>query len=165
LWYREYAKIQGPNEGNELWQVTPTPDNGFAAAGSLFPAESGGTQDIWVFKTDSLGCLVPNCTGLGITEFNPNTGAQMIIYPNPFTNTFTINYFIPEENKKVYLPDRQTVFELKDIYGRLVYSTPLSMTINQLQIDASSLTAGVYVVSLIVDSVIISSEKIVKSEK
>jgi len=155
LWYREYAIIQGPNESNQLWQVTPTPDKGFAGAGSLFPEESGGTQDIWVFKTDSLGCLVYNCTGLGVTEFNPNAGAQLLVYPNPFKETFAINYSFPKESKKGF-------FELRDVMGRLVYSTTLSNNVRQLQVVASALKPGVYIASLILDNVKVFSEKIIK---
>ena len=155
LWYREYAVIQGPNESNQLWQVTPTPDKGFAGAGSLFPEESGGTQDIWVFKTDSLGCLVYNCTGLVVTEFNPNAGAQLLVYPNPFKEAFAINYSIPKESKK-------GVFELRDVMGGLVYSTTLSNNVRQLQVVASSLKTGVYLATFIVDGVMVSSQKIIK---
>jgi hypothetical protein len=152
LWYREYSIINGINDANEIWQVIPTPDKGFAAAGSLYP--NVGNQDIWVFKTDSMGCLVPNCN-VCITEFNPNAGAQMLIFPNPFTNAFAINYNIPAGNK-------EAVFELRDIMGKLVYSTPLTININQLQVVASSLKAGMYVGCLVVDRVVVSSEKIVK---
>jgi hypothetical protein len=154
IWYREYAVIQGIYEGNELWQVTPTTDGGFAGAGSLFPDESGGTQDIWVFKTDSMGCLVPNCH-VGITEFNPNAGAQMLVFPNPFTNAFAINYNIPKENKKA-------VFMLYDVYGKLLYQIGLTTSLNQLQVIASSLKAGMYVAVLVVDGVVVASEKVIK---
>jgi hypothetical protein len=154
LWYREYAKIQGSNEGNELWQVTSTPDGGFAGAGSLFPEVGNGTQDIWVFKTDSMGCLVPNCN-VGITEFNPNSGAQMLVYPNPFKEAFAINYFIPAGNK-------EAVFQLYDICGKLVYQIGLTTSVNQLQVVASSLKAGIYVASLVVDGVLVKTEKIIK---
>jgi hypothetical protein len=154
LWYREYAKIQGPDDANQLWHFTPTPDKGFACAGSLFPNSAGGTQDIWVFKTDSFGCLVPNCN-VGITEFNANAGAQMVVYPNPFSNAFTINYNIPKENKK-------GVFQLYDVYGKLVYQIGLTTSVNQLQVVASSLKPGIYFASLVVDGAIIKTEKIIK---
>jgi hypothetical protein len=155
LWYREYVVISGINDVNQLWQVTSTPDGGFAAAGSLYPLSAGGTQDIWVFKTDSFGCLVPNCDGLGVTEFNPNAGAQMLVFPNPFSNAFAINYNIPKESKKA-------VFQLYDVYGKLVYQIGLTTSVNQLQVVASSLKAGIYVASLVVDGAIIKTEKIIK---
>jgi hypothetical protein len=154
LWYREYAVIQGPLDINELWQVTSTPDKGFAATGFIFPRSAGGSQDIWIFKTDSMGCLVPNCH-VGITEFNPNAGAQMVVYPNPFSNAFAINYNIPKENK-------EAVFELRDIMGKLVYSTPLTINVNQLQVVASALKPGLYFASLVVDGVLVSTDKIIK---
>jgi hypothetical protein len=155
IWYREYARIQGPNEGNELRQVTPTPDGGFAGAGTLWPNESGGGQDIWIFKTDSMGCLVPNCN-VGITEFNPNAGAQMLVYPNPFKEAFAINYNIPKESK-------EGVFELRDVMGNLVYSTPLTLNVNQLQVVASSLKSGVYIAGFIIDDTLVKTEKIIKN--
>jgi len=154
MWYREYAIIQGPLDVNQLFQVTPTPDKGFAAAGYLYPISSGGSQDIWIFKTDSMGCLVPNCH-VGITEFNPNAGAQMLIYPNPFSNSFSINYNIPKENK-------EAVFMLYDVYGKLVYQIGLTTSVNQLQVVASSLKAGVFFASLVVDGVLVSTDKIIK---
>jgi hypothetical protein len=155
LWYREYVVIDGINDRNQLYQVTPTPDKGFAAAGSLYPNSSGGGQDIWVFKTDSMGCLVPYCDGVGITEFNTNAGAQMVVYPNPFTNAFAINYNIPAGNK-------EAVFQLYDIYGKLVYQTGLTTNVNQLQVVASSLKAGMYVACLVVDGKKIASQIIIK---
>ena len=96
-----------------------------------------------------------NCTGIGITEFNPNAGAQMVVYPNPFKEAFAINYSIPKESKK-------GVFELRDVMGRLVYSTTLNNNLRQLQVVASGLKAGMYVAAFIVDGVMVSSEKIVK---
>jgi hypothetical protein len=155
IWYREYAIIQGPLDANQLWHFTPTPDGGFAGAGSLYPLSSGGTQDIWVFKTDSMGCLVPNCH-VGLTEFNPNAGAKMLVFPNPFSNAFAINYNIPKESNK-------GVFELRDIMGKLVYSTPLTINVNQLQVVASALKPGLYFASLVVDGVLVSTEKLIKN--
>ena len=154
LWYKEYAIIQGPQDANQLWHFSPTPDKGFACAGYLYPNSSGGPDDIWVFKTDSMGCLVPNCH-VGITEFNPNAGAQMVVYPNPFKEAFAINYNLPKESKK-------GVFKLRDVFGKLIYSTPLSMNVNQLQVVASSLKAGMYVATFIVDGTMICSQKIIK---
>jgi hypothetical protein len=151
LWYREYAYLQLNEAFNTLKAVDLTNDKGFVASGTLF----AGTQDIWVIKTDSIGCLVPNCDGVSITEFNPAAGAQMLIYPNPFNEAFAIKYFIPAENK-------EAVFQLYDIYGKLVYQTGLTKEVRQLQVVASSLKAGMYIASLVVDRVVVCSEKVIK---
>jgi hypothetical protein len=156
LWYREYTVIDGVNDANQLWHFTPTPDKGFAAAGSLYPNSSGGGQDIWVFKTDSMGCLVPNCDGVGISEFNTNKSeAQMLIYPNPFKEAFAINYYIPKENQSA-------VFKLFDIYGKLVYETGLTKEVRQLQVVAGTLKPGLYIANLVIDKVVKQSVKLVK---
>jgi hypothetical protein len=156
VWYREYAKIQGLNEANELNQVSTTSDKGFIAAGSLFPQPGNGGQDIWVFKTDSFGCLVPGCY-VGITEFNPIAGAQMVVFPNPFSSAFAINYFIPAGNK-------EAVFQLFDIYGKLVYQTSLTKELKQLQVLVGTLKTGVYIAHLEVDGKKICSQRIIKSD-
>jgi len=78
-----------------------------------------------------------------------------LVYPNPFKETFAINYSFPKESKKGF-------FELRDVMGRLVYSTPLNTNINQLQVVASSLKAGLYIATFIVDGVMVCSEKIIK---
>jgi hypothetical protein len=140
LWYREYARLQDSEDWNELRQVAPTLDKGFVGVGTLWPNGSGGGQDVWLFKTDSVGCLIPDCN-IGISEFNPNAGAQMLIYPNPFKEAFAINYNIPKESKK-------GVFELRDLMGRLVYSTGLNNNVKQLQVVASSLKAGICIAVL-----------------
>jgi hypothetical protein len=156
IWYREYVIIPGAHEVNEIWQVTPTPDKGFACAGSLYPTESGGSQDIWIFKTDSMGCLVPNCDGVVLTEFNTNISVgQMVVFPNPFKDAFALNYSIPKENKTA-------IFQLYDIYGKLVYQIGLTTSVNQLQVVASSLKAGMYVACLVVDGKKIASQIIIK---
>ena len=153
IWYREYAYLLGPGDANELRQVTPTPDNGFACTGTLWPET--GEQDVWLFKTDSAGCLIPRCD-IGITEFNPNAGAQMLIYPNPFKEAFAINYNIPKESKK-------GVFMLYDIYGKLIYQVGLNTSINQLQVVANKLESGIYVANLLIDGVLEKSLKLVKN--
>jgi len=88
-------------------------------------------------------------------KFTPAAGAQMLIYPNPFKEAFAINYYIPKESKTV-------VFQLYDVYGRLVYSTPFTLNVNQLQVVAGALKPGFYFASLIVDGVLVSTEKIIK---
>jgi hypothetical protein len=152
IWYREYTFLTGSNDNQELRQVTQMPDKGFAAVGTMY--SETGEQDAWLFKTDSLGCLVSGCD-VGISEFNPNAGAQMLIYPNPFREAFAINYNIPKESKK-------GVFMLYDIYGKLIYQVGLNTSINQLQVVANKLVSGVYMASLVIDGIIVKSEKIIK---
>jgi hypothetical protein len=97
----------------------------------------------------------PTCetTSIGIEEIINKD--KMLIYPNPFNEAFAINYNIPKESKK-------GVFELYDVYGRLVYTTSLSNNVNQLQVVASSLKSGIYVASFVVDGIMICTKKILK---
>jgi len=90
LWYREYANYVHDEVFNYLWDMSLTKDKGIVAAGTIYPNSTGGTQDVWVIKTDSFGCLESDCT-VGVTEIKGNKG--MAIYPNPARDkiTFQIN--------------------------------------------------------------------------
>jgi hypothetical protein len=51
---------------------------------------------------------------------------------------------------------------LRDLMGRLVYSTGLINNVRQLQVVATSLKAGIFVATFIVDGAIVCSQKIIK---
>ena len=91
-----------------------------------------------------------------ISKNIPSSYSLNQIYPNPFNNAFAINYNIPKGSK-------MGVFELRDVMGYLIYSTPLTINVNQLQVVASSLKPGVYFASLIVDGGLVKTEKVVKN--
>ena len=51
-----------------FFDVLPTADNGCIAAGVAYnpvnaPYPPGHSQDTWVVKVDSMGCVVPGCDG------------------------------------------------------------------------------------------------------
>lgn len=71
-----------------FYDVLPTADGGFIAAGAAYFSASGNnpqgiSQDTWVVKVDSLGCIVPGCNNVGITEQATNLLDALSIYPNP----------------------------------------------------------------------------------
>ncbi|MDX9750685.1 MAG: T9SS type A sorting domain-containing protein [Flavobacteriales bacterium] len=71
-----------------FYDVLPTPDGGFIAAGAAYnpvggPYPPGYSQDTWVVKVDGNGCIVPGCNSTGITEQATNLLGAISIYPNP----------------------------------------------------------------------------------
>ncbi|MCB0784064.1 MAG: hypothetical protein KDC02_07555, partial [Flavobacteriales bacterium] len=68
LWMREYFyydSLMTDGEGT-LRDVQPTPDGGFVAVGAAYGSISGNnppglSQDVWVLKVDSMGCVQPGC--------------------------------------------------------------------------------------------------------
>jgi hypothetical protein len=75
--------------------------------------------------------------------------------PNPFGDRTLIRYFIPE---------KANIAEIKitNLEGQLIRSIPLeTMGPGQVQIDATNLSAGMYLYSLLVDGQLIATEKMV----
>jgi hypothetical protein len=87
IWYREYFKKEGANCLNLLSDIIQSKDKGFVATGGVNQSVSGSTQDAWVIKTDSMGCLIPGCY-VGIKEIVNNN--EVLIYPNPTQNRITV---------------------------------------------------------------------------
>ncbi len=74
----------------ELNDVIPTPDGGFIACGYTIGAYTGPyppsySQDVWVVKVDSLGCIIPGCDDFStaITVQATNLKDALTVFPNP----------------------------------------------------------------------------------
>ena len=75
--------------------------------------------------------------------------------PNPFSNTTTIEYYIPIETSNANL----YVFNLT---GELLQSYPISSFGNgQVIVSGSTLNAGMYIYSLVVDEQIVATKRMV----
>ncbi|MBS1937332.1 MAG: hypothetical protein JSS84_05920, partial [Bacteroidetes bacterium] len=90
LWMRNYAYHDNViDQGTgRFWDVLPTADGGCIAAGVAYnpfggPYPPGYSQDAWVVKVDSMGCIVPGCDGVGITEQVTNLAGALKLWPNP----------------------------------------------------------------------------------
>jgi hypothetical protein len=133
IWYREYANSVQNNFFNELHDFYITKDSGIVATGPLYPNSTGGTQDIWVIKTDSYGCLDSNCDGVVIVEIKENIG--MVIYPNP------------ARDKMTFLLNQKDLSDLKlviyNLQGQILLQKDLIQ--NNTEIDVSLLPQGIYV--------------------
>ena len=97
LWMRSYYyqdEVISNGQGR-FYDVLPTPDGGFIAAGAVYnpvqaPNPPGYSQDTWVVKVDADGCIVPGCNGVGITEQATNLLGALSIYPNPVAHGGTV---------------------------------------------------------------------------
>jgi hypothetical protein len=132
LWYREYIKLNFAFCENTLSDIVPTEDKGYVVAGHVFPASTGGTEDAWVIKIDSFGCLEANCN-VGVTEIIENKG--MVIYPNPARDKITIKI-----NQKDSSEIKLVIYNLQ---GQMLLQKDLVQ--NNTEIDVSLLPQGIYV--------------------
>ena len=143
LWSRNYSHPENNlsnSSEHTLNSIVATPDGGFAAAGWLFPyPPDTGTQDTWVIKVDSFGCLTPGCEVTSVPKIE-GAIAQLKIYPNPASDVLNIE-ITPSAFEHRAHPEE---FELKlyDILGKLVLTKKLFPSTNT--IDVSNLKTGVY---------------------
>lgn len=83
-----------------FYDVLPTPDGGFIAAGAAYnpvggPHPPGYSQDTWVVKVDGNGCIVPGCNGVGIAEQATNLLGALTVFPNPAQGQATVQLDLP----------------------------------------------------------------------
>ncbi len=103
LWMRNYYYYDEDVEQGQgrFFDVLPTADNGCIAAGVAYnpvnaPYPPGHSQDTWVVKVDSMGCVVPGCDGIiGITEQVTNLTGALHLYPNPVHGVLHVGITLP----------------------------------------------------------------------
>ena len=152
LWMRNYAyhdSVIDQGQGR-FWDVLPTEDGGCIAAGVAYnpfggPYPPGYSQDAWVVKVDSLGCIVPGCDGVGITEQITNLGDALRLWPNPVSGQLHVGLSLPG-NFKITGPLTLSVTSLA---GQVVLrqQVPTSAA-DEMLLDASGLSAGTYALHL-----------------
>ncbi|QQR87873.1 MAG: T9SS type A sorting domain-containing protein [Flavobacteriales bacterium] len=129
--------------------VIPTLDNGFVAVGSVFGSASGNnppgyTQDIWVVKVDSMGCIEPGCHLItGVQSHVTNLQGALVAWPNPVAHgtTATVHVALPEA-----LATSTLRLAVSNAQGQLVLEQGAVQGNNVL--DTSRLNAGLYHVHL-----------------
>ncbi len=90
LWMRNYSYYDEVIDScrGRFWDVLATQDGGFIMSGFANgpfggPYPPGYSQDAWVVKVDSMGCVVPGCDATGVTELITNLQGAITVWPNP----------------------------------------------------------------------------------
>jgi hypothetical protein len=149
LWMRGYyyADTLFSNGQGRFHDVLPTPDGGFIATGAAYnPATSvyppGYSQDVWVLKVDSLGCIVPGCDGLtGITEQYTNLADALKLYPNPVHGELHVDIKLPADLTG-HGPLTLSVTSLDG--KRILQQQVPTSAAGEVVVDVSSLSSGMY---------------------
>ena len=102
IWMRSYySQDTLLDDGNgRFYDVLPTADGGFIAAGSAYFSASGNnppgiSQDTWVVKVDSMGCIVPGCDATGVSELATNLQDALTVFPNPAHGQVLVQVELP----------------------------------------------------------------------
>jgi hypothetical protein len=129
-WFHKYSYAEGwdPASYHEMWDFTILPDGGYALVGWVFQSQFQDfrSQDIWLMRVDSDGCLEPGCLTVGINEQVAGLQEVMSVYPNPLQagTAVTIRF---EEVIGAQMPyaEQDTELVLIDALGREVFREAL----------------------------------------
>ena len=141
--YRANSPIDTTTQ-NYLYDVAQTSDGSFVAVGWVSPAD-GSTQDVWIIKVDSMGCIVGGCNStVDITNIYVSE-PEFNLYPNP------ANDFIDIETdfKNCY-------FSVFDVTGKLILREKVVQ--NKTRINLSNYSNGLYFIQLQSDNRMISKK-------
>ncbi len=146
-WHRFYYPPNAPANAHGLpFDIEPTPDGGYVIGGGVL----NSNEALWIIKIDNCGYEVEN----GCPEFEgiDESLAEPVavkLWPNPF-----------QTQLKALLPQNATRIFISDATGRIVFEESVFYP-NQTW-NLSSLSDGVYVINVELESGITVSERIVK---
>lgn len=133
-----------------FYDVLPTADGGFIAAGAAYNPVGMGyppgySQDTWVVKVDGLGCIVPGCNSVGITEQATNLLDALRIWPNPVASGQAITVQLELPPSLHGLPLTATLVSAD---GKAVWQHALGTVVGQatLNLQPPQLSTGMYYV-------------------
>jgi len=170
IWMRSYAYHDSLVElGNAgFYDMQPTPDGGFIAVGFAEANWQQGpngweqvySRDVWVVKTDSMGCLEPGCHLIqGMQTQITNLRGALTVAPNPVAQGGNVQM-------QLQLPGGFTVqgalrITVTDEAGRLVQEQPVPSGVSAFSFQLSAFPAGLYHLHLHDDSRWIAGAKLV----
>ncbi len=164
LWAREYKRAV--SQDDYIYNFAPTNDAGFILTGSVpSSGTTSGTQDGWLIKTDCLGadsityyfgdsCYIGSPTTIKELTINTNYATLLDNYPNPFSSSTIIPYYMLEENVRGELT-------ITDVTGRQLQKYNLEKGFNTIEFKTHDLKNGIYYYTMMVDGKTISTKKIV----
>lgn len=164
LWMRSYFyqdTLMQDGTGR-FYDVLPTEDGGFIAAGAAYHSATlgypeGYSQDTWVVKVDSMGCIVPGCDGTGVTEIITNLKDALTVFPNPAHGQVSLRSELPASLRSASL-----ALSIVGTEGRVVRreTWPLARDAT-LVLDIRDLSPGLYTLHLTDGTTWITGTKLV----
>gem|GEM_PF-2298273 len=132
LWTRTY----NPSDGIDLIRNMLVLPNGDIVMVGFGRGENSTTQDGWILRVDSMGCLVEDCFLTDVNEELEIKNEELRVWPNPTENVLNIVSQMKMETVQLY-----------DMQGRLVYSSAVGH-LQEYRVDVSSLGVGMYLLEV-----------------
>jgi|688.fasta_scaffold20513_9 hypothetical protein len=160
VWRRTYNTTTQVD--HYFYDLERTLDGGFIMAGTAFDSLLV-SQDAWLVKVDSFGCLVPGCQIFdGLAEQFTDMGAALTLYPNPVVAGEPLNV-------QLALPAGFTLngplrLAMVSTDGRVVAERVFSGSTSSLELSTSQLSSGLYFLHVLDGSRWLCGGKVVVSE-
>jgi len=158
IWLRNIGHPTISSNGVQLGYdlILEEEDMGFVGTGWVFspPGDSLPGQDLWVFRTDSMGCLVPGCHLVDNVEVHEEE-VLVSMYPNPVQDLLSVHL------KSGPMP-RGAQLELYDMHGRRHTTTTINPGATTYILPMGHLPAGMYVLRCVTEGKVVWSGKMVK---
>ncbi|MCR9155572.1 MAG: T9SS type A sorting domain-containing protein [Bacteroidetes bacterium] len=145
-WKREY--FNGNDVGTDygyLESMTFTQDGGMLFAG-YFLDRNGSGANMWLVKTDSLGCDTPGCQNIGLEERIALEQSRIQLYPNPAKDAVSLSF-----GSSIVQNHKDVTIQLFNLQGKLIRSQVLQLDLLELSLELSDVPKGVYSVEVLSD--------------
>ena len=163
IWNRRYFYVEDEIALQLLNSVIQTSDNGYAACGEI-NIGGGFDNQLWVIKTDSMGCIVLGCDSLdnSITNLEVNQQQQWFTFgPNPISSQDGLLNIYLGHQSQTGIKSRELTFKITNLQGQLVKEFEAKSFGVTYMIPLSGIAAGNYVLSLQNGHQILQSSKLI----
>lgn len=128
--------------------IDTTSDGGYIVGGYT----NAGTLQSWIFKVDSLLCVVAGCDGVDTDEYELAEKERINIYPNPCSEFVTLSFDLPMAYPVEFI--------LTDLSGRIVLRQQFASCNTVETIYFPELPEGVYLYQVVAQENVLTMDKI-----
>jgi hypothetical protein len=147
IWERQYTI--GNSTYSLFNDLKTTEDGGFIMCGYAM----NPSQDAWVVKVDSNGCLVPGCNN-DVVEILLSEGEYLQQnYPNPANCNTSIPVSVPQGKNA-------TLF-VSNLTGQYMEIISVLSNTNEIELDVSDYPAGMYLYSIEIDGKVMETRRMI----
>lgn len=113
-------------------------------------------QNMWLVKTDSLGCDSVTCSYLTGIEEGEKVNSLFKIYPNPNVGKFI---FKMDDTK---IKSKSLLITINDLLGQNVYSKNIKANlVSEINLNIEDLAKGIYIVNLYDANLLLGQTKLI----